>query len=197
MNFYINLRNSHYIHCPIENFQNSKSLLLCLSYQKYSKLKAGAHEACINNCLSASQGQAGKIERVLSFKSSKPARKTASSDVISIPTDLQIANQHPKNKQRKKASCGVGLRLDNIGQKEYIKLLVEIGHERFFVVCDFLKNGPNDFFLICVLINCPKSCQSCIHFNPIEIKEEGVNQECLKIESVSITNLVFTRFILA
>ena len=68
-------------------------------------VKAAAHEACFNIiifCLLAhhSKGFQDLAGNVLYFKSSKLARKTASSDVISIPTILQIANQssHLKNR---------------------------------------------------------------------------------------------------
>ena len=51
-----------------------------------------------------------EIWHVLSFKSSKLARKTASSDIISIPTDLQIANRELPSQKRveEKASCAAG-----------------------------------------------------------------------------------------
>ena len=48
-------------------------------------------------------------------------------------------------------------------------------HERFFVFCDFLKNGCNDFFFLILLIKCHKLLVVYINFNPNEINEEGVN----------------------
>ena len=71
---------------------------------------------------------------------------------------------------------------------EYTKLLVEIGTpdvdiqmKDFFVFCDFLKNGSYDFFSKQVNLSSVITYQWCIHFYSIEIKEDGVNQECRKI----------------
>ena len=80
-------------------------------------VKAAAHEAYFNNffvcllLLESIPGPIRKIEHVLSFKSSKLARKRASSDAISIPTSLQIVNQssHPKTGRGKSLVCS-GLR---------------------------------------------------------------------------------------